>query len=239
MNIKQLQQDILDLKFKDNNWYNLLRGFLLSEDFTKILTSLHKEFEDGKSFVPNIGKAFRAFELTDPNTVKVVILGQDPYPMLNTKTRESIADGLAFSCSNELRPQPSLRLILNAINKTVYNYDNDPAGFNLDLSYLAQQGVVLLNSALTTQVGKPGSHFKLWSPFIGYVIDMLNNKDIIWLFLGSKAQIYEDLVTSEHKLFATHPASASYAGLKEWECNDVFNKINEILLQQNKSTIIW
>jgi len=129
--------------------------------------------------------------------------------------------------------------MLNAINKTVYNQEVNPDDFPLDLKVWSNQGVLLLNSALTTVVGKAGKHVDLWKPFMCYLLDMLKDEDIIFVFLGSQAAKYEPLVDQTKVLKAMHPAAAVYNKEKEWDCNDVFNKVNEILKLKNKKEIVW
>lgn len=223
-------------KLKNNNWGASLKGFIYSSEFTNIIEKLIKErIVNDKRFTPTFKDVFKVFETTDINDIKVVILGQDPYPGLD------IADGLAFSCSKSKKAQPSLDYIQRAIEKTVYL--NSKKVNQLDLTYLSKQGVFLLNSALTVELNKPGTHSNIWKPFIQYVLDILNYKtnNVVFIFMGSKAQAFSNLITNPNhiKLYTSHPASAMYSGEKEWYCDDVFNKTNNHLLSFNKQPIIW
>jgi uracil DNA glycosylase len=66
------------------------------------------------------------------------------------------------------------------------------------------------------------------------------DKSVIFVFLGKKAQEYEELISDKHvKLYATHPASAAYQKQQEWDCNDIFNKINEEITKMDGKNIIW
>jgi uracil-DNA glycosylase len=224
----------------DPKWYDLLKGYLLSEDFKKIMihviTNLLKE---NKRFTPTLKNIFSAFQKTPYDSTRLVLLGQDPF------SQAGIADGLAFSCKNGLIAQPSLRYMLRAINKTVYNNDGEEWKlFDRDLSRWAEQGVLLLNTALTVEVGKPNSHANLWKDFTAYVIDMLSNKkeSLGWILLGKQAQEYTELFPENHKhviFAASHPASAAYTKMKNWECNDIFNAVNAYLAANNQTQIIW
>lgn len=220
-------------KLKPSGWGDKLKGFLLSDDFYSILEKLLKESKEGDKFTPVVKKLFRAFEECPYNELKVVVLGQDPYP------KQGAADGIAFSCS-EGNIQASLRYIFREIEDTVYpegGYMWDP-----DLKRWSNQGVLLLNSALTTTVNQIGKHYKLWEPFIAYVLDVLafQNSGLIYAFVGKIAQKWQSSIPSNnYKFLTSHPAAASYAGDEKWDSEDLFNKINEIAHKQFKTTIIW
>jgi uracil-DNA glycosylase len=225
---------------KPSGWHDVLKGFLLSEDFVKIITTLEQCVEDGKRFTPPLKQVFRAFQECPYDKTRVIIIGQDPYPQIH------VADGIAFSCGNTKKQEASLRYIFKAINKTVYNDEKDITKFDPDLTRWANQGVLLLNTALTTEIGKIGAHINIWQPLITYLIDMLNTSynDYVWLFVGKKAQEYEELIddvaNTTSILRCSHPASAAYAKEKEWDCGNVFNGVNFFLKQQGKSPlIIW
>lgn len=226
---------------KPSGWHDVLKGFLLSEDFVKIIQTLEECVADGKRFTPPLKQVFRAFQECPLDKTRVIMIGQDPYPQLG------VADGIAFSCGNTKKPEASLRYMLHAINRTVYNNEKDIyKDFNPDLTRLANQGVLLLNTALTTEIGKIGKHFNIWDPFIKYLIDMLDNNDndYVWVFMGKKSQELEDLVdcvlNNTQIIKCSHPASAAYAKESLWECNDVFNKVNAALeYQQKLPAIQW
>lgn len=214
-------------KLTPSGWAVKLRGFIQSSDFDKILENLLKERDEGKRFTPPLKYAFRAFEECPVSDLKVVIIGQDPYPHFG------VADGIAFSCGLTGKPQPSLKNMFEAIEETVYQ--GYPSHLDPDLSRWSQQGILLLNTALTTQVDKVGTHYDIWKDFIMYVLDMLSltNSGLIFILLGAKAQELEPVIGQNHYVLkASHPASAAYTKTT-WDCNDVFNKTNEILTQNN------
>ena len=192
-----------------------------------MLETLYKLREDGKRFTPPLKQVFRSFEECPLNNLKVVIIGQDPYPHFG------VADGLAFSCANTGKPQPSLQKIFEAITKTVYGYW--PKEQSPDLTRWANQGVLLLNSALTCEIDKVGSHYNVWKEFIAYAMDILNFTDsgLIFVLMGKQAQELEGLIGAHHYIIkTTHPAYASYTK-QAWDCNDMFNEINKIITGQN------
>lgn len=224
----------------DPEWYNLLKTYILSSDFKDNLTTIIENLLKNETrFTPGLKHIFEAFYKCKYKNTKIVLLGQDPYP------QSGIADGLAFSCSNSVQPQPSLRYIFKAINKTVYKQDGEEWRlFNPGLHRWAAQGILLLNTALTVEMRKPGSHVNYWKNFTAFFIDMLSrhNPDIIWILLGKNAEEYLDLFPLENTppiVMASHPASAAYNKAKEWDCKDIFNKVNEHLQKQGKDPIIW
>jgi uracil-DNA glycosylase len=225
-------KDKLYERLKPSGWADKLKTFLLSEDFDKILTTLYSEAKSGHRFTPPLKKVFRAFEECPYNDLKVIVIGQDPYPKLDA------ADGIAFSCS-EGRIQSSLKYIFKEIEDTVYKegYQWDP-----DLARWSKQGVLMLNTALTTRVNEVGSHYSIWQPFIAFLLDILTfqNPGLVYIFMGRKAEAWAESVPDNNfKLFTTHPASAVHTKNERWDSKDVFNKVSEILWKQYKQRILW
>lgn len=228
INLEEIKDKIIE-KLIPSGWANKLRGILKSSDFDKILETLYKLREDGKRFTPSLKNIFNAFEKCPVNKLKVVLIGQDPYPYLN------VADGLAFSCSVTGKPQPSLKFIHHSITQTVYDND-EKLQHNPDLTRWAEQGVLLLNSALTCEIDKVGSHTPIWREFIAYVIDMLNFTDsgLVFILLGKQAQELESLIGPNHYILkASHPASAVHNGTNIWDCNNVWNETNRLIEGNN------
>jgi uracil-DNA glycosylase len=223
-------------KLKPSGWANKLKGFVQTSDFDKILSTLYNLRNEGKRFTPPLKHMFRAFEECPIKDLKVVVIGQDPYPHFG------VADGLAFSCGLTGKPQPSLKNIFEALDLTLnegVSSERDP-----DLTRWANQGVLLLNSALSCEIDKVGSHASIWKDFIMYVIDVINftDKGIVFILLGKAAQELEDVIDGEshHILKASHPASAAYTKTI-WNCEDVFAETNKIITEQNgkEFTINW
>jgi uracil-DNA glycosylase len=232
--------DINDIKEKLNSkliesgWARVLKGFIFSTEFDNILLSLIKDTQEDKRFTPSLKYLFKAFEETPYSDLKVVIVGQDPYPNVNQ------ADGIAFSCSNEKKALPSLRFILDAVNKTVYNGELEST--DIDLKRWSNQGILMLNSALTCTIGKPGSHSDIWKPMMAYLFDYLNvyNPGLIYVFLGKKAEENAVHLNDNHyKFFVSHPASAAYSKLKEWDSKDVFQKVSDLTKKSYNFDIKW
>jgi len=219
MNLQEIKQKLFN-KFAINGWDKVFRSFVFSSDFDDIITKLWELSNDNKKFTPPLKQVFRAFEECPYDNLQVVIIGQDPYPQLG------VADGISFSCSNTNKLQPSLRFILEEVNRTVY--DNEVIIEDLDLKIWSNQGVLMLNTALTTEVGNIGSHYEIWRPFTTYLLDWLNiNKsELVYVYMGKKAEEWSSMTDDTNiKYFVKHPASAAYNGSK-WASNDLFNKIN-------------
>ena len=220
-------------KLEPSGWGKVFKSFIFSSEFEKILNELWDLSNKNSRFAPTLKQVFRAFEECPYNKLQVVIIGQDPYPTLN------VADGIAFSCSNTNKLQPSLKFILQEVDKTVY--DNHVISEDLDLKRWSNQGILLFNTALTVEIGKIGSHYDIWKPFTAYLFDYLNqnNSDLIYVYMGKKAQEWSDLTNDDnHKFFIKHPASAAYNGSK-WDSDDIFNKISLILNNKDKTIITW
>ena len=235
VNIQEIKEKLYD-KLKPSGWGDKLKSFLLSEDFDKILLKLESEAVEGKRFVPQVKYMFSAFEKCPYDKLKVVMMGQDPYPYLG------VPDGMAFSCSLRGKPEASLRYMFKEIEHTVYSEDGRVMDTNPDLTRWSQQGVLLLNSALTTTVGKPGVHQIMWRPFMSFLFDILSwyNPGLIYVFLGKTAGQWADSIPDNcYKLFASHPASAAHTNAERWDSKNVFNEVNGILLKNNNEKITW
>lgn len=225
-------------RLKPSGWAAHLKTFLLSDDFKKILDRLVDESQDSRHFTPKIKQLFRAFEECPYKELKMIIVGQDPYPTMIDGV--NVADGIAFSCSNTKQLQPSLKYMFKEVEEQMYpqgGYQFDP-----DLTRWSNQGILLLNTALTTTIGKTGTHYMLWQPFIVYVLDYLawNNPGLIYAFLGKKAQEFMDGMPENcWKFKATHPASAAYANSEKWDSDGLFRKMSDQLRKNNNLEIKW
>jgi uracil-DNA glycosylase len=222
-------------KLKGTGWDEALRTYLLGDSFQTLLNELVKLRNEGKRITPPLKNVFRAFEECPVNSVRVVMIGQDPYPQFG------VADGIAFSCGNTNYPEASLRYMFKEINLTVPPDQINPI-HSADLKRWSNQGMLMLNCALTTNIGEIGKHYELWSDFISFVLDYLawNKQGIIYVMLGKKAQEWDDFIyDSNVKIHVSHPASAAYNKQSRWDSNNLFNQINESLNSTNQTSIIW
>lgn len=227
INLEEIKTKLID-KLQASGWASKLRGFIQTSDFDKILQKLYDDRQEGNRFTPPLRHVFSAFEKCPVRDLKIIMIGQDPYPYIN------VADGMAFSCSITGKPQPSLRFMFEEINRTIY--DDMKRDHNPDLTRWAEQGVLLLNTALTCQIDKVGSHYSIWKDFIAYTIDMLNFTDsgLIFILLGAKAQELEALIGPNHYILkASHPASAAHNQTYIWDSKGVFSEANKIIERNN------
>ncbi|ANF16976.1 uracil-DNA glycosylase [Buchnera aphidicola (Schlechtendalia chinensis)] len=198
--------------------------------FVNIVKTI-SEMRKNKIIYPPKGEVFKAFSLTKFLDIKVVIIGQDPY------FKEGQAHGLAFSVRNHVKIPPSL---VN-IQKELIN----DIGINFSFKHgclesWSRQGVFLLNSILTVESGKPGSHKKLgWENFTDAVIRIIDeyHRGIVFLLWGSHAKKKARNIFWNHVLLASHPSPlSSYKGF--FGCRH-FSKANNLLKKENKSEINW
>lgn len=232
MDIEQIKQKMFD-KLEPNGWGKVFKSFIFSSEFEKILNKLWELSNENSRFTPTLKQVFRAFEECPYDKLQVVIIGQDPYPQLG------VADGISFSCSNTNKLQPSLKFILQEVDKTVYN--NHVISEDLDLKRWSNQGILMLNTALTVEIGKIGSHYDIWKPFTAYLFDYLNNNNsgLIYVYMGKKAEEWSEVIDdNNYKFNVKHPASAAYNGSK-WDSNDIFNQISKLVKENNGNEIIW
>lgn len=185
------------------------------------------------SIFPEKEKVFKALTLCPIATLKVVILGQDPY---HTKGH---ANGLSFSVNAGVRPIPkSLQNIFKELENDKYNKHI----VQDDLTSWADQGVLLLNSILTVHEGNAGSHFDLgWEKVTASFIEIINRKkkNVIFLLWGAKAQNKLRIIDkNRHCVFlAPHPSPLSvYRGF--YGCRH-FSKTNNYLKSIGQKEIIW
>jgi uracil-DNA glycosylase len=208
--------------------------FILEEakkDYFKELKKFVDNAYKTKTCFPKYEDIYNAFKLTEYDDVKVVILGQDPYHEINQ------AHGLSFSVLCEKLP-PSLKNIYKEMASdlgTVVNQDGD-------LTYLAKQGVLLLNTTLTVESGKASSHFgKGWEIFTDNVIKELDKSDkpMVFILWGNNSRKKKEYITNPNHFVieSAHPSPLSaYHGFFG---SRPFSKTNDFLISKNVSPINW
>lgn len=231
--------DIKNVRHKFGTWADYFKPFIESEAFDKIFARLKWESGRGRIICPASEDTFRVFTETSYDDVRAIFILQDPYPWRVYRMGEmiNIADGLAMSCANTGICQPSLRQFYDGMEKELCG------GMDLDfvqepnLQYLADQGVMLMNCALTVEKDKPGSHLSLWLPFIKYFFEEIINqyhRGLPIVFFGQGAGKIEPVVAPflHWTRIITHPAAAAHKGTK-WDSKGLFTWINTILEQNN------
>lgn len=186
---------------------------------------------ENMTIFPPTSMIFRALELVDFYEAKVLILGQDPYHDLGQ------ANGLSFSVNKEIMIPPSLRNIFLELKDDL----NIPIPQHGDLTFWAQQKILLLNSVLTVEHGKPNSHKELgWDKLTDQIISKLSKRgNMIFVLWGKIAQSKLQLINKKTNkvLSAPHPSPLSaYRGF--FGCRH-FSKINKILIESGSSKINW
>jgi uracil-DNA glycosylase len=216
----------------NKSWTPFLGQELDQPYMQELLDFLKKEKALGKKIYPEESKIFEAFNLTPFEKVKVVILGQDPYH------GEGQAHGLCFSVRKGVKHPPSLVNIFKELKSDV-NVETQEQG---QLDNWARQGVLLLNTVLTVEAGKAGSHHhKGWEKFTDKVIEVLNREKehLVFILWGTPAQKKAQRVSVEKHLIlkSVHPSPLSvYRGFLG---SRPFSQTNDYLVKQGQAPIDW
>lgn len=214
-------------------WANILGQEKQLPYFERIMQFVESERAAGKTIYPPIQDVFNAFNLTELDKVKVVILGQDPYHGPNQ------AHGLCFSVLPSVKTPPSLVNIYKELASDISGFTIPLHGF---LQSWAEQGVLLLNTVLTVEQAQAHSHAKIgWEQFTDVVIKQVSDhcEGLVFLLWGSHAQKKGKVIDTQkhHVLCAPHPSPLSaYRGF--FGCKH-FSQTNQILQQQGKTKITW
>ena len=206
-------------------WFNLLSPEQVS--YIQNLTTFIYAHEEVPIY-PLKENVFKAFELTNPDEVKVVLLGQDPYHT------HGQAQGLAFSLPDNAPTQPSMRNILKELES-----DLGESRYSQDLTSWGEQGVLLLNASLTVKEGQPNSMAKDWEQVTKWFIEAIDNlpQPIVFILWGKNAQYFMPMIEHKDIIHSAHPspfsASRGFFGSKP------FSKTNELLEKHNIKGIDW
>lgn len=235
-----MQNFIIDL----GGWQVLLTDEELSVASALYDRAYKERVDDCKCIYPAQENIFRALQMTPPEKVKAVIIGQDPY------IREGQADGLAFSCTGPAMP-PSLK---NIIKELVADIGCQwPVYGGGDLSPWAERGVLLLNTTLTVYFGQSNSHEKWgWKKFTHGVIraSLTLPQPIVYIQWGGNARAFvADLqISSRWKqkktcIWSSHPsplgATKSSPGVPAFIGSKPFSEANKLLVQMGGEPIDW
>lgn len=249
------------ISYLDPDWQELLKDELDSLNFAKIISFLNSQ---NTTIYPPKELIFNAFNLCKPSDLKVIIIGQDPYHNAGE------AMGLAFSVPSDIKIPPSLKNIFKEIcddlevdlNGDLINYNcniykglvkNQYFNHNMqlakakrgftcgDLTSWANQGVLLLNTALTVEQNRPASHSKIgWQIFTAGVIRVINAKfdHCVFMLWGNHAKNLASLIDSNRHMIlkAAHPsplARGAFFGSRH------FSQCNAYLLAHGKALIDW
>jgi len=216
----------------ESSWLKVLKDEFEKPYMKNLSIFLNNEKKNNKIIYPPGSKIFNALNLTPFTSVKVIILGQDPYHGQNQ------ANGLSFSVEIGNKIPPSLQNIFKELNSDL----NILPSQHGDLSNWAKQGVLLLNTILTVESSKPSSHSnKGWEIFTDKILHSLSSlKDnLVFILWGKKAQEKISLIDeSKHKiLISPHPSP--YSANNGFFGSQPFSKTNFFLESKNIDKINW
>lgn len=223
---------MFDQTLFDESWHEDLVPEFDKKYMQDLKAFLRSEKDQGKEIFPHSSLWFNALNSTPLDKIKVVILGQDPYPT------PGHAHGLCFSVEPDVKPIPKSLINIYKELKEDLGIENE----NGNLQSWAEQGVLLLNSVLTVQSGNANSHQgKGWEQFTDKVISVVNELDrpIVFVLWGAYAQ-KKGAVIDENKhlvVRSVHPSPLSaYRGFLG---SKPFSKINDFLKENGQSEINW
>ena len=212
-------------------WNEILAEEIQKDYYQELQDFVQKRRAEVRVF-PEEKNVFNALELTPFESVKVVILGQDPYHGFGQ------AHGLSFSVQKGIPLPPSL--------KNIYKELQEDIGGNLptegDLTYWAKQGVLLLNTVLTVEEGNANSHKgKGWERLTNRLIESLNElkHPVIFILWGKPAQDKEKLITNSNHVILKAPHPSPLSAYRGFFGSKPFSKVNDILIQQGQTPIRW
>jgi uracil-DNA glycosylase len=206
----------------DPSWQQLLAAS------KETLDQIELELAGVQNLTPPQNQVMRAFELP-VQEVRVLLLGQDPYPT------EAMACGLAFANSPGTKTPQSLKNMMRELGS-----DIPSASAQGSLASWSDQGVLLLNSALTTVVGVSGAHQEIWKQFVLEVISSLDEATsgrLVCLSLGAEARKLSELIKLGEVVYAPHPSPLS--AHRGFFGSKIYSRVNQALIQRGQEPIDW
>lgn len=206
----------------DRSWQVLL------ESHRQLLEEIETQLIDTVDLTPGLDQVMRAFELP-VQKVRVLMLGQDPYPA------QGMACGLAFAHSPGTKAPQSLKNLMKELKSDIPGVSNSG-----ELVRWVDQGVLLLNSALTTRVGLSGEHQEIWREFIEAVVTELDRSragKFTCLSLGAKANKLSQIIEPGSIISAPHPSPLS--AHRGFFGSKIYSRVNKVLCDQGQEPIDW
>ncbi|MDD3453284.1 MAG: uracil-DNA glycosylase [Bacilli bacterium] len=214
----------------NNNW-DLVLEKQYEKPYFKNLSKFIKDEYINKTIYPKYSEIFNSLKYTDYDSVKVVILGQDPYH------GENEANGLSFSVKKEVKTPPSLRNIFKELQNDLNIERKNP-----DLIDWAKQGVLLLNSIMTVIKDCPLSHKnKGWEIFTDIIIKELNDKKtpVVFILWGNYAKSKKNLITNKRHFIIESPHPSPFSANRGFFGSRPFSRTNDFLQKNNLEKINW
>jgi uracil-DNA glycosylase len=215
----------------EESWAKVLSAEFENDYFKQLIEFVKEEYKH-QTVYPKGQDIFRAFDACPFDSVKVVILGQDPYH------GPGQANGLCFSVHEGVPFPPSLVNIFKEIKNDI-GRDIPPHG---SLDRWAKQGVLLLNATLTVRAHQAGSHQKKgWEMFTDSVIGHLaeSRKDVVYFLWGSYAQKKAAMVSPTDNLVLKSPHPSPLSAYRGFFGENQFSKANEYLASKGQEEIEW
>ena len=212
-------------------WNEILADEMQKDYYQELQAFVQKRRAEVRVF-PEEKNVFNALELTPFESVKVVILGQDPYHGFGQ------AHGLSFSVQKGTPLPPSLKNIYKELQEDIGG-EFPTEG---DLSHWAKQGVLLLNTVLTVEEGNANSHKgKGWERLTNRLIESLNelNHPVIFILWGKPAQDKEKLIINPNHVILKAPHPSPLSAYRGFFGSKPFSRVNDILIQQGQTPIRW
>jgi uracil-DNA glycosylase len=212
-------------------WNEILAEEMEKDYYQELQAFVQKRRAEVRVF-PEEKNVFNALELTPFESVKVVILGQDPYHGFGQ------AHGLSFSVQKGIPLPPSLKNIYKELQEDI-GEDLPTEG---DLSHWAKQGVLLLNTVLTVEEGNANSHKgKGWERLTNRLIESLNElkHPVIFILWGKPAQDKEKLIINPNHVILKAPHPSPLSAYRGFFGSKPFSRVNGILIQQGQTPIRW
>lgn len=216
----------------EESWRKALAAEFNSEYLLSLKKFLVNEKSRGKKIYPRGDEIFAALNLTPLESVKVVIIGQDPYH------GPGQAHGLCFSVRDKISPPPSL---VNIFKEMRQDLGVEPPASG-DLTSWAQQGVLLLNAVLTVEDGQPNSHKdKGWEKFTDRIVEILDSQrsGLVFILWGSYAQKKGAFINRDKHLVIESPHPSPLSAHRGFLGSRPFSKANNYLIQKKKSPVDW
>jgi uracil-DNA glycosylase len=205
------------------------------KELLAILSKLEVEYKR-KPICPMQGDVFKAFKLCPYDNLKVVMLGQDPYP------QKGVATGLLFGNKKEVDEEnlsPSLQIVKEAaINLEI---PHKSIIFDQTLESWAKQGILMINTALTVEMNRIGSHVMLWRPFVANLLKKLseNETGIIYVLFGKQAQTFKPYINKQFNIILEENHPAYFARTETKMPSTVFNQISKLTKDKYGIPITW
>ena len=210
-------------------------GVIDKRELESVLSKLGPEYKR-KPICPAQNSVFKAFEVCPYDKLKVVMLGQDPFP------QKGVATGILFGNKKGTRDEnlsPSLQIVKEAaIN---FEIPHNCIIFDPTLESWAKQGILMINSALTVEMNKIGSHVMLWRPFIASLLKKLseNKTGIIYVLFGKQAQTFKPYINKRFNTILEENHPAYFARTGEAMPHTVFEQISKLTKGMYGMPITW